>query len=126
MFHSHNPFRQRKIPRLPSAEDGLLRVPYKTFEDAKRAFPACERTALRAFTRSEASRIANKVVHPVEMPEQFGNVVSIFFDLGSVKNALLRSRRFDAVMKMLKRGELERVLARRLVREGKLSAGVVL
>lgn len=125
MFHSYNPFRQRKIQRLPSAEDGLLRVPYKTFDDAKRAFPACERTALRAWTRSEASRIANKVVHPVEMPAHTANVVSIFFDLDSVKNSSLRSRRFDAVMKMLKRGELERVLARRLVREGKLSAGVL-
>lgn len=125
MFHSHNPFRQRKIQRLPAEEDGLLRVPYKTFDDAKRAFPACERTALRAWTRSEASRIANKVVHPVEMPEDFGNVVSLFFDIGGVKTASLRSRRFDAVMKMLKRGELERVLARRLIAQGKLSAGVL-
>lgn len=120
-----NPFPKRRIERLPDAQDGMLRVPYKTFEDAKRAFPACERAALRAWTRSEACRIANKVVQPVEMPEQFGNVVSIFFDLGSVKNASLRSRRFDAVVRMLKRGELERVLARRLVREGKLSAGVL-
>lgn len=125
MFNPHNPFRQRKMQRLPSAEDGLLRVPYKTFEDAKRAFPACEATALRAWTRSEASRIANKVIHPAEMPVRTAKVVSIFFDLGSVKTSSLRSRRFDAVMKMLKRGELERVLARRLVREGKISRSVL-
>lgn len=125
MFHSHNPFRQRKIKAFAGAQDGLPRVPYKTFDDAKRAFPACERTALRAWTRSEASRIANKVIQPVGMPARTANVVSIFFDLSSVKTASLRSRRFDAVMKMLKRGELERVLARRLIAQGKLSAGVL-
>lgn len=120
-----NPFPKRRIERLPDAQDGMLRVPYKTFDQAKRAFPNCERTALRAFTRSEASRIANKVVQPHEWPEQFGDVVSIFFDLGDVKSASLRSRRFDAVMRMLKRGELEKALARKLVREGKLSKAVL-
>ena len=125
MFHSPNPFPKRRIERLPDAQDGMLRVPYKTFDQAKRAFPNCERTALRAFTRSEASRIANKVVQPRQMPEQFGEVVSIFFDLDSVQDASLRSRRFDAVIRMLKRGELEKALARKLVREGKLSKAVL-
>ena len=113
------------IPRLPDAQDGMLRVPYATFEQARRAFPACEKTALRAFTRSEAARIANKVVPARPMPEQFGEVVSIFFDLDSVQDASLRSRRFDAVIRMLKRGELEKALARKLVREGKLSKAVL-
>lgn len=117
-----NPLRKRRIERLPDAQDGMLRTPYLTFDQAKRSFPNCERTALRSFTRSEASRIANKVVQPREMPEDFGEVVSIFFDLGAVKTASLRSRRFDAVLTMLKRGNLEKVLARRLLREGKISA----
>lgn len=125
MLHPLNPFPKRRIERLPDAQDGMLRVPYKTFDQAKRAFPNCERTALRAFTRSEASRIANKVVQPRQMPEQFGEVVSIFFDLDSVQDASLRSRRFDAVIRMLKRGELEKALARKLVREGKLSKAVL-
>jgi hypothetical protein len=103
----------------------MLRVPYSSFDQAKRAFPNCERTALRAFTRSEASRIANQMIQPREMPEHFGEVVSMFFDLTAVKTASLRSRRFDAVMAMLKRGELEKTLARRLVREGKLSKAVL-
>lgn len=120
-----NPLRKRRIERLPDAQDGMLRVPYATFEAAKRAFPNCERTALRAFTRSEASRIANQMIQPREMPADFGEVVSMFFDLGAVKNASLRSRRFDAVIAMLKRGELEKTLARRLVREGKLSRAVL-
>lgn len=120
-----NPLRKRRIERLPDAQDGMLRVPYATFEQAKRAFPNCERTALRAFTRSEASRIANRLIQPREMPEDFGEVVSIFFDLGAVKSASLRSRRFDAVLAMLKRGELEQTLARKLVREGKLSKAVL-
>lgn len=120
-----NPLRKRRIERLPDAQDTMLRVPFATIDQAKRAFPACERTALRAFTRSEAARIANKVIQPREMPEQFGEVVSIFFDLGAVQNASLRSRRFDAVLRMLQRGELERALARKLVREGKLSKAVL-
>ena len=120
-----NPFPKRRIDRLPDAQDGKLRVPYSTFEQAKRAFPACEKTALRAFTRSEAARIANKIIQPVEWPQQFSEVVSIFFDVGGVHNASLRSRRFDAVMRMLKRGELEKALARKLVREGKISKGVL-
>lgn len=125
MFLSPNPFPKRRIQRLPDVQDGLLRVPYATFDDAKRAFPNCERTALRAWTRSEASRIANKVVQPSDWPEQFGEVVSIFFDVGDVRSAPLRSRRFDAVLRMLNRGVLERALARRLIAQGKLSAGVL-
>jgi len=120
-----NPFPKHRIERFPSAEDGLLRVPYATFDQARRAFPACEKTALRAFTRSEAARIANKVVPARPMPEQFGEVVSIFFDVADVRAASLRARRTDAVLRMLKRGELEKALARRLVREGKLSKGVL-
>lgn len=120
-----NPFPKRRIERLPDAQDGMLRVQYASFDQAKRAFPNCEKTALRAFTRSEAARIANKTIQPIEMPQQFGEVVSIFFDLGAVKSASLRSRRFDAVLAMLKRGELERTLARKLVRDGKLSKAVL-
>lgn len=120
-----NPFPKRRIARLPDEQDGMLRTPYLTFEQAKRAFPACERTALRAFARSEAARIANKVIQPREFPEQFSEVVSIFFDVGAVSAASLRSRRFDAVLRMLKRGELEKALARKLVREGKLSKVVL-
>jgi len=125
LLHSLNPFPKRRIERLPDAQDGMLRVPYKTFDQAKRAFPNCERTALRAFTRSEASRIANKVIQPREFPEQFSQVVSIFFDVADVSAASLRSRRFDAVMRMLKRGELQKALARKLIREGKLSKAVL-
>ena len=125
MYHSPNPFPKRRIERLPDAQDGLLRVPYATFEQAKRAFPNCERTALRAWTRSGAARIANKVVQPRQMPHQFGEVVAFFFDLSAVEGASLRTRRFDAVIRMLKRGELEQVLARKLVREGKISASVL-
>lgn len=120
-----HPFRKRRIERLPDALEDALRVPYRTFDDAKRAFPNCERTALRAWTRSEASRIANKVVQPREMPDQFSEVVAIFFDVRAVQGASLRSRRFDAVIRILRRGELERVLARKLVRQGKISAGVL-
>lgn len=120
-----NPFPKRRIERLPDAQDGMLRVQYASFDQARRDYPNCERTALRAFTKSEAARIANATVKPIEMPEQFGEVVSLFFDLGSVKAASLRSRRFDAVMRMLKRGELEKALARKLVREGKLSKAVL-
>lgn len=120
-----NPLRKRRIERLPDAQADMLRTPYLTIEQAKRAFPNCEKTALRAFTRSEAARIANKTIQPIEMPQQFGEVVSIFFDLGAVKSASLRSRRFDAVLAMLKRGELERTLARKLVRDGKLSKAVL-
>lgn len=119
------PFPRRRIERLDDAREGMLRVPYASFDQAKRAFPNCEKTALRAFTRSEAARIANTTVQPVEMSEQFGEVVSFFFDVGSVKAASLRSRRFDAVLRMLKRGELEKALARKLVREGKLSKAVL-
>ena len=125
MFQFSNPFPKGRIARLPDSQDGMLRVPYATFDQAKRAFPNCERTALRAFTRSEAARIANNIVQPRQMPEQFGEVVSFFFDLGAVQNASLRSRRFDAVLRMLKRGELEKALARKLVREGKLSKAVL-
>lgn len=119
------PFPRRRIERLDDAREGMLRVPYASFDQAKRAFPNCEKTALRAFTRSEAARIANKTIQAIEMPQQFGEVVSIFFDLGAGKSASLRSRRFDAVLAMLKRGELERTLARKLVREGKLSKAVL-
>ena len=125
MFHSSSPFPKRRIARLPDAQDDLLRVPYATFDQAKRDYPNCERTALRAWTRSEAKRIANKIIQPVEWPQQFSEVVSIFFDVGGVHNASLRSRRFDAVMRMLKRGELEKALARKLVREGRLSKAVL-
>lgn len=120
-----NPFPKRRIARLPDAQDGMLRVTFATFDQAKRAFPNCERTALRAFTRSEAARIANEIVQPAEWSEGFNEVVSFFFDAAAVQGASLRSRRFDAVMAMLKRGELEKSLARKLVREGKLSKAVL-
>ena len=120
-----NPLRKRRIERLPDAQAEMLRVPYSSFDQAKRDYPNCEKTALRAWTRSEAKRIANETVKPLEMPQQFGEVVSIFFDLGAVKAASLRSRRFDAMMAMLKSGELEKTLARKLVREGKLSKAVL-
>lgn len=102
-----------------------LNVPYKTFDDALAAFPACERTALRAFARSEAARFANKLIGPKRWDESFTNVVALFADADAIGQAALRSKRFDFVLMLLSGGKFERRIARRLVRQGKLSAEVL-
>lgn len=118
MYHHANRFR----PRL-TAE---LNVPHPTFESARAMFPNCEATALRAFVRSEASRLANALIRPVEMPESFSNVVALFADADAVGFSSTRQRRFEFVVMLLKNGRFERRIARRLARQGKLSAEVVL
>lgn len=119
MFHPANRF------AAPPAT-GKLRVNYPTFEDARRVFPACERTALRAYAQSEARRLANKLIGPVKRwPDSFTNVVEMFADPARVSAAALASRRFDFVIMLMKSGRFERRNARRLVREGKLSAEVL-
>lgn len=120
-----NPFPKRRIERLPDAQDGMLRVPYKTFEQAKRAFPACEKTALRAYVRSEAARYANALVRLPEWRRDFGNVVALFADTSRVAEAALRSRRFDFQFMLIKSDAFERRIAARLVREGRLPESAV-
>lgn len=114
----HTPIRRRH-------SSPKLRVAYASIEDAKRAFPACERTALRAFAKSEASRIANRVIRPTPLPESFSNVIAMFADADAISHAALRSKRFDFVLMLLSGGKFERRIARRLVRQGRLSAGVL-
>lgn len=120
MYHPANRF--AAPPR-----SGKLRVNYPTFEDAKRIFPACERTALRAYAQSEARRLANALIGPVKRwPASFTNVVELFADPGQIGTLSLIQRRFDFVIMLMASGRFERRVARRLVREGKLSAGFVL
>ena len=108
---------------FPSA--GRLNVPYASFEHAKQAFPACERTALRAFARSEAARLANALIRPKRKPDSFLNVVAMFADADAIGEAALRSKRFDFQMMLMTGGKFERRIARRLVRQGKLGAEVL-
>lgn len=116
MYHHPNRF-LRQSPKL--------KTPHLSYESARAMFPACERAALRAFVRSEASRIANRVIRPVEMPENFTNVIAMFADADGIGHAALRSKRFDFVLMILRDGKLERRIARRLMRQGKISAEVL-
>ncbi len=119
MFHPAN----RHAARPAS---GKLRVNYPSFEDAKRFFPNCERTALRAFAQSEARRLANALIGPVKRwPDSFTNVVEMFADPERIGAMSLSSRRFDFYIMLMQDGRLERRIARRLIAQGKLSAGVL-
>lgn len=117
----HHP--QRFTPsRLKSAK---LEVFYADFDAARRDFPHCEATALRAFVQSEARRLANALIRPVGIDGPISNVVAMFADCDAIGSAATRSKRFDFVVMLLKDGKLERKIARRLVRAGKLSAEFV-
>lgn len=112
--------------RLAAPRSGQLRVTYSDFDHAKRAFPNCERTALRAWAQSEARRLANKLIGPVKrFPSSFTNVVELFADPSRVGELSLAQRRFDFVIMLMQSGRFERRIARRLVREGRLSAEVL-
>lgn len=103
---------------------GKLRVQYVDFDHARRVFPNCERTALRAYAQSEARRLANALIRPAKRwPDSFTNVVELFADPARIRDITLASRRFDFVIMLMQSGRFERRIARRLVREGKLSAG---
>lgn len=112
--------------RLAAARPGQLRVTYSDFDHAKRVFPNCERTALRAWAHSEARRLANKLIAPAKrFPASFANVVELFADPGRIGDLSLAQRRFDFVIMLMQSGRFERRIARRLVREGRLSAEVL-
>ena len=103
-----------------------LRVPYASFDDAKREFPNCERVALRAFTRSEAKRLANALIRLPRWDQGFTNVVALFArDTAAVNVLALRVKRTDFVIMLMRSGRFERRIARRLVREGRLSKAVL-
>ena len=119
MFQPANRFAARPV-------SGKLRVQYADFDHARRAFPNCERTALRAYAQSEARRLANALIQPVKRwPDSFTNVVELFADPIRVGEMSLVSRRFDFAFMLMKSGRFERRIARRLIAEGKLSAGVL-
>ena len=88
---------------LPS--DGKLNVLHRTFESARAAYPHDERTALRAYAKSEASRIANSLVLPAHGEPVFDGLASQLNDLEWARLTALRSRRFDLVL-MLMRSDL--------------------
>lgn len=119
MHYSHA---RKRIPSL-TAE---LEVRHRTFEHALAHYPNCKRIALRAFTRSEAARYANALIRPREWDEAFANVVALFGDQKRIAESALRAQRFDFQFLLLKSGIFEQRIAARLVREGKLSAGVLL
>lgn len=108
---------------LPS--DGKLSVRHRTFESARAAYPHDERTALRAYAKSEASRFANSLILPTEGDQAFDSLASMLIDLEWSRLTALRARRFDLVMMLLRSGKFERRIARRLVAQGKLSAEVL-
>lgn len=116
MYHDTTRFR-RTSPKLDT--------PHPDFESAQASFPACERIALRAFTRSEAARLANALIRPVGFDESFSNVVALFADCDATAHAATRSKRFDFVIMLLKGGKFERRIARRLIAQGKLSPEVL-
>lgn len=116
MYHQPNRFR-RLSPKLP--------IPFPTIEAAKAYYPACERTALRAFARSEACRMANTLIRPVALPQNFTNVIAMFTDADAIGHAALRTKRFDFMLMLLSYGRLERRIAKRLIAQGKLGAEVV-
>lgn len=99
-----------------------LTVHYPTFESSRKVYTCCERTALRAFARSEASRLANKLIGPKFWDRSFANVVALFADPASVSDSALRQRRFDFVIMLLRSGRFERRIAKRLHKQGKISA----
>jgi hypothetical protein len=99
-----------------------LTIHYPTFEEARTAYPNCSRTALRAYARSEACRLANKLITPKFWDEPFTNVVALFADTVSVNDSALRQRRFDFVIMLLRSGRFERRIAKRLHRNGQISA----
>ncbi len=108
---------------LPS--DGKLNVHHRTFESARATYPHDDRTALRAYARSEASRLANSLILPGDAEPVFDGLVSQLIDIDWARLAGLRSRRFDLVQMLLRSGKFERRIARRLVAQGKLSAEVL-
>ena len=111
------PFARNRSPELT--------VHYRAFSEAQKSYPNCERTALRAFARSEAARLANALILPVVWEHSFSNVVALFADPDKVNAAALRQRRFDFVVMLLQTGKFERRIARRLIAEGKLSGEVL-
>ena len=119
MFQPANRFAARSRP-------GVLRIPYASIEAAKIAFPNCERTALRAFTQSEARRLANALIVPAKRwPASFTNVVEMFADPEHIAASSLAQRRYDFALMLMQSGRFERRVARRLIAQGKLSAGVL-
>jgi hypothetical protein len=115
----HHPIR---FPRRPSPK---LKVQFPTFESARAFLPNCERSALRAFALSEARRIANALIRPAPLPQNFTNVIALFTDADAVGHAALRQKRFDFVLMLMRSGRFERRIARRLIAQGKLGAGVL-
>lgn len=102
-----------------------LDTPHPDFDSARALFPSCERTALRAFVRSEASRLANALIRPVGLDGPMSNVVAMFAGCDAVGEAATRSKRFDFVVMLLKGGKFERKIARRLIAQGKLDSSVL-
>ena len=109
------------IPRHRLGE-ATLEIAFASFAEAEACFPHDERTALRAFARSEASRLANKLIGPKFWDRSFANVVALFADPASVSDSALRQRRFDFVIMLLRSGRFERRIAKRLHKQGKISA----
>ncbi len=112
----------RQVRTALSGLSSELTIHHPTYESAHQAYPNCSRTALRAFTRSEASRLANKLITPKFWDEPFTNVVALFADPVSVSDSALRQRRFDFVVMLLRSGRFERRIAKRLHKQGKISA----
>lgn len=119
MFQPANRF--AALPRT-----GKLRVQYADFDHARRVFPNCERTALRAYAQSEARRLANALIVPAKRwPASFSNVVELFADPARISGISLAQRRFDFAMMLMLSGRFERRIARRLIAQGKLSPEVL-
>lgn len=113
MFHP----RSHDVP----AESAELSVPYPTFEDAMRVFRNCERTALRAFARSEAARIANETIQPTGEIERYGDLLGFFFNIQKLSIVSLRTRRWDHHAALIRAGDLQRQIGLDLIEQGKIS-----
>lgn len=102
--------------------DAKLDVPLVSFAEATARFPHDERTALRAWARSEANRLANKLVGAGTHDESFDALICTLVDLDWARKTSLKSRRFDLVVMLMHSGRFERRIAERLFAKGQISA----
>jgi hypothetical protein len=114
MFH---PISRHGLPH-----DGKLSVPHRTYDSARAMFPHCEASAVRAFVRSEASRLANSLILPRPADPEFDGLVALFTDVEWSRMAAVRSRRFDLVTMLLRNGRFQRKITLKLMRQGKIGA----
>lgn len=94
--------------RTAPSESAELPVAYSSFDDARRAFPHCERSAVRAYARSVASKAANAAVQPTGEIERFGDLIGFFFNIEALAIASLRTRRWDHYAALCRDPEFER------------------